>query len=124
MRIEANRLTSSPVTTTEAHQPVVPQTQASSSNAGQNADVLPQKSAGQQQQAEFAELEMAVEKMNKAVKVFNHALEFEVTKSHRIVIRVKDANTGEIIRQIPPEELLDTFKRMEDALGVLIDRRV
>lgn len=124
MRIEANRLAPAPVTTSEANQPVVPQIQGSGSNPGQNADLQPQKSVGQPQQTALSELEMAVEKMNKAVKVFNHALEFEVTKTNRIIIRVKDANTGEIIRQIPPEELMDTFKRMEDALGVLIDRRV
>ncbi len=73
---------------------------------------------------DLAELEYAAEKMNKAVRVFNQTLQFEVTKSNRIVIRVIDQNSGEVIRQIPPEEFMDSFNKVADALGVLIDRRV
>jgi len=73
---------------------------------------------------DLADLEYAAEKMNKAVRVFNQTLQFEVTKANRIVIRVIDQDSGEIIRQIPPEEFMDSFHKVEDALGVLIDRRV
>jgi flagellar protein FlaG len=69
-------------------------------------------------------LDQAIKRMNQAVAAFDRSLEFEVSKEHRrIVIKVIDKSSGEIIRQIPPEEFLDIFKRMDDALGLLIDRK-
>ncbi|MDF2627635.1 MAG: flaG [Symbiobacteriaceae bacterium] len=68
-------------------------------------------------------LDEAVERMNQAVQAFERSLEFEVSKENRIVIKVIDKSSGEIIRQIPPEEFMDIFKRMDDTLGLLIDRR-
>lgn len=121
MRIEPNRATSASgsseiiQTRPEGVQPPVAAIQETNSQ---------RPAANPNQQRDGVDLEQAVEKMNRALRAFNHALEFEVTKSNRIVVRVIDTNTGEIIRQIPPEELLDSFNRMQDALGVLIDRRV
>lgn len=125
MRIETNRVNSAPVSG-EVAQPRL-DTAASAPEtapAEQPSLRLPGSQSANPHETAAAELEQVVEKMNKAVQGFNQALQFEVTKSNRIIIRVLDKNTGEIIRQIPPEELMDTFKRMEDALGLLIDRRV
>ncbi|HEY8347861.1 MAG TPA: flagellar protein FlaG [Symbiobacteriaceae bacterium] len=69
------------------------------------------------------DLEEAVEKMNEVVRIFDRALQFEVVKPHRIVIRVVDTRTGEVIRQMPPEKLLEAFYRMEEALGLLLDEK-
>lgn len=69
------------------------------------------------------DLEEAVAKMNEVVRIFDRALQFEVVKPHRIVIRVVDTRTGEVIRQMPPEKLLEAFYRMEEALGLLLDEK-
>ncbi|HYF76252.1 MAG TPA: flagellar protein FlaG [Symbiobacteriaceae bacterium] len=68
-------------------------------------------------------LDEAVKRMNQAVEAFGRSLEFEVSKENRIVIKVIDKSSGEIIRQIPPDEFLDIFRRMDDTLGLLIDRK-
>jgi len=70
------------------------------------------------------QLSEVVEAMNEAVSIFYRALQFEVTEENRIVVRVINTDTGELIRQIPPQELMETYHRVEDALGWLIDRRI
>lgn len=70
-----------------------------------------------------AKLEEAVEKMNKWLQIFKHALQFEVVKPNRIVVRLVDTETGAVIRQVPPEQLLKAFYRMEEAIGILLDEK-
>lgn len=49
-------------------------------------------------------------------------LEFEVgEKTGRTIIRVRDKETGEIIREIPPEELVRISIRMGELHGLLFD---
>lgn len=39
-----------------------------------------------------------------------------------VVVKVVDPNTDEIIRQIPPEEILSLRKRLAEMRGILIDK--
>jgi len=38
------------------------------------------------------------------------------------VVKVINKETGKVIRQIPPEEMLKIAKRMEEMSGILLDR--
>ena len=70
-------------------------------------------------------IEDVVKAMNEAVRIFDRALKFEINKEKRMIIRVVDTTTGEVVRQIPPGTLIDAFQRINDALGgILINRRV
>jgi flagellar protein FlaG len=40
------------------------------------------------------------------------------------VVRVVDKDTGKLIRQIPPQELLDLAAKLEDMMGMLFDKQV
>lgn len=40
----------------------------------------------------------------------------------RVITRVVDGDTGEVIREVPPDELVELAKRMK-ALGAMLDRR-
>ncbi|HLO03617.1 MAG TPA: flagellar protein FlaG [Symbiobacteriaceae bacterium] len=75
-------------------------------------------------EVQAGELPKIVEQMNKAIQAFSNSIRFEVHEDHRIVIRVIDTTSGEIVREIPPEKLLDTFNRMEDLVGLLLDQRL
>lgn len=70
------------------------------------------------------ELPKLVEQMNKAIQAFTNTLRFEMHGEHRVVIRVIDKTSGEVVREIPPEKLLDTYNRMEDLLGLLLDQKI
>ena len=54
-----------------------------------------------------AKLDQAASKVNDFVKQIGRSLEFSVHESSgRVIITVREAETGKIVRQIPPEELL------------------
>lgn len=40
-----------------------------------------------------------------------------------VIVRITDEVTGEIVRQIPPQELLDAGLSMEKIVGLLVDDR-
>ena len=62
------------------------------------------------------------EKMDKLASLFNTKLSFSVDESTgRNVIRVLDRETGTVIRQIPPEEILKLIGRLKDVMGMLLD---
>jgi len=45
-------------------------------------------------------------------------------KTNDIIIRVVDKETGEVIREIPPEKSLDILSKLLEIAGLLIDERV
>ncbi|GAB6886700.1 hypothetical protein JCM13304A_01980 [Desulfothermus okinawensis JCM 13304] len=50
-------------------------------------------------------------------------LDFELDKNlGKVIVKVINKETGKVIRQIPPEEMLKIAKRMEEMSGVLIDK--
>lgn len=54
------------------------------------------------------------------LKRLNTELRFDVdNKSKQTTVRIIDVETGEVIRQIPSEDLLALRERMEDLIGVL-----
>ena len=57
--------------------------------------------------------------------IHNVGLEFSMhEESGRTMIKVIEKDSGNLIRQIPPEEVLDLIARMGDVLGILFDKRV
>jgi len=63
----------------------------------------------------------AVEKLNQITMLSNSYLQFSIhEETEKLVVKVIDEN-GEVIRQIPPEEMLEMLVRMEESLGAIID---
>ena len=55
----------------------------------------------------------------------NVRLVFNVDEDTKeIVVKVVDPKTDEVIRQIPPEELLEIRKKLDEIVGILFDVRV
>ncbi len=71
-----------------------------------------------------AEVESAVDSINDAIEHINRALRFSVHEdTQRIMVKVVNANTDEVIKEIPPEAVLDTVARIREMIGLLIDER-
>jgi len=52
-------------------------------------------------------------------------LEFSVDKdTHTQVIKVIDRKSGDVVRQIPPEEVLNFLRQFEKVKGLIISRRI
>jgi len=77
-----------------------------------------------QEQVSKADAERLAEKMNAAAELFNKALQFKVFDGNRIIIKVVDTVTDEVLSEFPPERLLEAFKSMEASLGLLVDKKV
>ncbi|ANQ54352.1 flagellar protein FlaG [Thermosipho sp. 1063] len=64
------------------------------------------------------------ENLEKLKKIFRGEAEFNIDKdTGMIVVKIKDKDTGEIIRQIPPEVALRLAKNLEELIGVIFDER-
>lgn len=73
------------------------------------------------QGADPAVLKKATEQINEFIKSSSRNLQFSVDKgTGRIIVKVVDQESGEIIRQIPPEETLAIAKDLGNPQGVII----
>ena len=81
-----------------------------------NNDVSP-KPPVQTQEKQFnkEDIDRAANKVNNFVKQIDRNLEFSVDEaSGRVIITVREPETGKIVRQIPPEELLVIAKLVSE----------
>ena len=73
-------------------------------------------------------LEEKTGQLNRTMEIFNKHLRFEVhDETERIMVKIlekKADNTDEVIKEIPPERVLDMLARLEEMIGLLIDERI
>ena len=50
-----------------------------------------------------------------------YSVRFENNDNDNLVVKVVDRNTNEVIRQIPPEELMELTKRLEELKGNIVN---
>ena len=97
-----------------------PQSQQGS-NVGNNANVNAQKSSEPDAKA----LKTAVDKANRMVQSFNRYLNFSVDDSTKeIVVKVVDTNTNEVVRQIPPKEMLSLMEQFDKIQSLIFSKNV
>ena len=69
-------------------------------------------------------LESAVDKANYTFEIQNRSLRFKIhERTNEVMVKVVDSETGEVIREIPPEKLLDMFANMLELAGLIVDER-
>jgi flagellar protein FlaG len=93
------------------------------SGAATGKTVLPagQELPPQEPPVSAADVEQAVQRLRELMSETQRSLRFQVDElSGRTVITVLDAETNEIVRQIPPPELLAVVRHLE-RLGTLLD---
>lgn len=93
-----------------------------------------QQSADKEQQRENSDqgIEAAIEEIREFANLQNRQLDFSVDEdSQRRVIRVLDGETGDVIRQIPSDEVLKLAERIKElqtevgaAVGVFFNKAV
>jgi uncharacterized FlaG/YvyC family protein len=71
------------------------------------------------------QLDKALQAINHTVHVFDRKLQFEKHEATgRFFVRVINTDTGDVVREIPPERILNAVGQMLDTLGLLVDERV
>ncbi|MGM0607897.1 MAG: flagellar protein FlaG [Candidatus Muiribacteriota bacterium] len=69
-------------------------------------------------------IEQEIEKINKVIDIFDKKLNFSVhEETGRIVIKVTDVDDN-IIRQIPPEKMLNISAKFNEIIGLIIDTEI
>lgn len=65
------------------------------------------------------ELLAPVQRINQVMR--RYGIEFEMSEqAHRTIIRVVDRESGELIRQIPPDEAMTISRQLEEIRGRLL----
>ena len=67
-------------------------------------------------------VERAADRLNEALQTFNRDLAISVDQdSGKLLVRVTDPGTGDVIRQIPPEQLLEAEVSIDKIIGLFVD---
>lgn len=70
------------------------------------------------------DLEKAVEDSNKLIFKDNDHFEFKIHEgTGRMMVKLVDNETKEVIKEIPPEKILDLVASIWDLVGILVDER-
>ena len=79
--------------------------------------------AQQQQQSE--QLKKAIAEMNKRINNSNEEAVFGVHEdTNRIMIKIMDKDTKEVIKEFPPEKTLDMIAKIWEMAGILVDEKL
>jgi len=63
----------------------------------------------------------AVERIVNAAKMFDRKINLEVDQeTNTVIVKVIDPETDEVVRQIPPEEILELSRNSKDLTGLLL----
>ncbi len=64
-------------------------------------------------------------KLDQFQQITKVSFKYEITNNpDMIIIKIVDQKSGEIVRQIPPEEAVRLAKAIDELLGVFIDKHV
>ena len=70
------------------------------------------------------ELEKSIEKANQFLLGLNIQFDFKIHEgTGRTVVRLVDKQTEEVVKEIPPEKMLDVIAGIWDMAGIVIDRK-
>ena len=66
----------------------------------------------------------AIQSVNNYVEMFNTKVSFSIDEKSREIIHVFDNDSGELIRQIPPEEMIQLIDKLEEIAGIIFNNKV
>ncbi|MGV8886540.1 MAG: flagellar protein FlaG [Pseudomonas sp.] len=91
----------------------------------ETAPVVAVKEEGKSDKTEQEKLKMAVQEIEKFVQSVKRNLEFSIDEpSGKVVVKVIASDSGELIRQIPNEEVLKLANSLNDASSLLFSAKV
>ena len=66
----------------------------------------------------------ATDSVNKHIEMTNRYLDMQVhDKTQRIIVKVVDKESGDVVREIPPEETLDFLANILEQAGIFVDTK-
>ena len=78
-----------------------------------------------EKQVSTVELNSAVDKANKVLFKNNSHLQFRIhEKTNEVMVKIIDDETGDVLKEIPPEKMLDFVAKLWEIAGILVDKKV
>ena len=65
-----------------------------------------------------------IDSVNEYVEMFNTKVSFTIDDKSREIIHVYDNETGDLIRQIPPKEMIELVDKLEEIAGIIFNNKV
>jgi flagellar protein FlaG len=95
------------------------------------ARVLPERQPRQtdpqeaQQKISRQEIENQAKALEKTFLAFNRRVELSVNDTiNQVIIKVVDAETDKVIKEIPAEEIQHLIARIKETIGLLVDEKI
>lgn len=83
------------------------------------------KKALQLERQSAEDIQQDIETINAELESLNKSIRFSVDDSTKdVVVKVVDKDSGEIITQIPPKEVLELRERMQEMSGLFVEETV
>ena len=108
-----------------------PEAEDNRNSNGEGNDSRQQEASGsttnrdQQQQVKNEQLKKAIAEMNKKINNSNEEAVFGVHEdTNRIMIKIMDKDTKEVIKEFPPEKTLDMIAKIWEMAGILVDEKL
>ncbi|MDE5939959.1 MAG: flagellar protein FlaG [Lachnospiraceae bacterium] len=99
--------------------------EAGSQQQPANAKTQQQANTNQAQQQKSEQLKKAVAEMNRRINNSNEEAVFGVHEdTNRIMIKIMDKETKEVIKEFPPEKTLDMIAKIWEMAGILVDEKL
>jgi flagellar protein FlaG len=105
---------------------VQPKTKGAGPSRPSGSDLSPERqhnaAGGNRVDAEF--LQDVLDAAQKHFHARNIGLEFSVHgETGRIKVTVLDKDTGEMIREVPPRQVLDLMAKIDEMMGIMFDQK-
>ena len=74
---------------------------------------------------DIKQIEDIIEKLNKQILIYDRRLDISIhEKTKQVMVKVIDAGTDEVIREIPPEKVLDMNAKLLELSGIIVDKKI
>ena len=102
----------------------VTQTQAQDEKSSSDGSTSQQQQTAKNAQATPDQLKKMIEEMNKKINNSNEVAMFGIhEETNRVMIKIMDRDTKEVIKEFPPEKTLDMIAKLWEMAGILVDER-
>lgn len=102
----------------------VTQVQAQDEKGSSDGSTSQQQQTAKNAQTTPDQLRKMIEEMNKKINNSNEIAMFGIHEdTNRVMIKIMDKDTKEVIKEFPPEKTLDMIAKLWEMAGILVDER-
>jgi flagellar protein FlaG len=98
---------------------------AAKASQSSDKEVDPTQKSFQKEKRSAEEIRKDIDAINVQLSTMNRSIQFNIDEStHDVVVSVVDKESGEVIRQLPPESLLRLREHMTELSGLIVEENV